>query len=354
MKNNSPFYYLLPILLVMNVLLISFNANAQKKVDSVVVATDTSLVSSNSILIKENSGRTSFFTGGKSTKYAGNTGIGIDKPKSKLTVYDPQKASIRLAQGFSSLSNFRTVGSNSTLSNFTIDELATSPDGIRSPGSVTLSAFWGNNTNWSNWSDYYSSFNVGSIFQNYLFSNRTCTSFDPDMSFMASQFEWYTHTAPCSNSATDLSMLLTSTGDLLVNHNGKYGGTLTSTGAAINGTCSVVKTDSSKAFSVFRNSTENFVVWSDGKVRAREVKITLASPFPDYVFANDYKLMGIYDLEKYVNENKHLPDMPTAKEVATNGLEVGEQNRMLTQKIEELTLYIIDLQKQVDELKKTK
>ena len=52
--------------------------------------------------------------------------------------------------------------------------------------------------------------------------------------------------------------------------------------------------------------------------------------------------------------NRHLPDIPSAKEVEEEGVDVGEMNKLLLQKVEELTLYIIDLQKQIDELKSEK
>jgi hypothetical protein len=74
--------------------------------------------------------------------------------------------------------------------------------------------------------------------------------------------------------------------------------------------------------------------------------------WPDYVFEHDYNLMGISELEKYVTENKHLPGIPNKEDVCKNGQDVGEINRLLLEKLEEMTLYIIDLQKQIDELKK--
>ena len=91
----------------------------------------------------------------------------------------------------------------------------------------------------------------------------------------------------------------------------------------------------------------------DGTVCAKEVRVSLnGSPcWPDYVFSKDYDLMSLKELSSYVIENSHLPDIPSAEEVQQNGVELGEMNTLLLQKIEELTLYILDLQKQIDELK---
>ena len=94
----------------------------------------------------------------------------------------------------------------------------------------------------------------------------------------------------------------------------------------------------------------------NGTVLAKAVRVTTnATYWPDYVFGNDYKMMTISELESYVNENKHLPGIPSASEVEEEGsVDLGEMNTLLLQKVEELTRYIIDLQKQIDELKNGK
>jgi hypothetical protein len=87
-----------------------------------------------------------------------------------------------------------------------------------------------------------------------------------------------------------------------------------------------------------------------GKVACKEVEVTL-SYFPDYVFASDYKLRSLYDVENFIKANNHLPDVPSASEVTSNGLNLGDMNATLLQKVEELTLYMIQLQKENDALK---
>lgn len=101
------------------------------------------------------------------------------------------------------------------------------------------------------------------------------------------------------------------------------------------------------------NSTlgNGFYCSQAGQVRTKEIVVTLTG-WSDYVFDSDYKLMPLGELERYVKANKHLPNIPTAGEVESDGVNVGEMNALLLEKIEELTLYIIDLQKQIDELKK--
>lgn len=102
--------------------------------------------------------------------------------------------------------------------------------------------------------------------------------------------------------------------------------------------------------------TENlgsFKLAVDGKIGAREVQVTLSNPFPDYVFDSKYKLRSLSSLENYINENKHLPNIPSAAEVEKKGgVELGQLNTKLLEKVEELTLYIIEINKKVEKLEK--
>ncbi len=92
----------------------------------------------------------------------------------------------------------------------------------------------------------------------------------------------------------------------------------------------------------------------EGKVGAREfiaVSTDLIN-WPDYVFQKNYELMPLSDLENYISNNQHLPDVPSASEVEINGIALGEMNSKLLQKIEQLTLYIIDQNKKIENLQK--
>lgn len=88
-----------------------------------------------------------------------------------------------------------------------------------------------------------------------------------------------------------------------------------------------------------------------GIIRAKEVLVDLNGSCPDYVFEQNYNLMSLADLKAYIDTNKHLPEIPSAKETEENGINLSEMNMLLLKKVEELTLYILDLQQQVEQLK---
>ena len=94
--------------------------------------------------------------------------------------------------------------------------------------------------------------------------------------------------------------------------------------------------------------TDNFKLSVDGKIRATEIEVSLSSGWADYVFADDYKLDPLVEVEKFIKVNNHLPNVPSAIEVAENGVNLGEMDAILLRKIEELTLYIIELEKKVE------
>nr|WP_162989049.1 hypothetical protein [Pedobacter schmidteae] len=82
-----------------------------------------------------------------------------------------------------------------------------------------------------------------------------------------------------------------------------------------------------------------------GKIRAQEIKVENTN-WPDYVFAKDYLLPTLAETEKHIKEKGHLPGIPSAEEVKTNGIDIGEMNAKLLQKIEELTLHLIEMKKE--------
>ncbi len=91
----------------------------------------------------------------------------------------------------------------------------------------------------------------------------------------------------------------------------------------------------------------------DGLILAKEVKIAIANThWADYVFEKEYKLMPLKDVEKFIANNKHLPEVPNTLEVENNGIDVVEINATLLKKVEELTLYLIEQNKRLEKLEK--
>ncbi|GAB3909951.1 hypothetical protein [Mucilaginibacter boryungensis] len=84
----------------------------------------------------------------------------------------------------------------------------------------------------------------------------------------------------------------------------------------------------------------------NGTIHSKEVKINL-SGLPDYVFKRNYHLPTLAEVKTYIDKNSHLPEIPSAQEVEKNGLNLGEMNKLLLKKVEELTLYLIDKDKEV-------
>jgi hypothetical protein len=111
--------------------------------------------------------------------------------------------------------------------------------------------------------------------------------------------------------------------------------------------------------SLFVNSGGNFGIGTtnpqnkldvNGTIHAREVKVDLTG-WSDFVFHPSYQLKPLIEVEKFIKTNGHLEDIPSAAEVEQNGVNVGEMQKLLLQKVEELTLYVIELKKENEQLK---
>lgn len=90
---------------------------------------------------------------------------------------------------------------------------------------------------------------------------------------------------------------------------------------------------------------------SNGLLRAREIMVDLDN-WPDYVFEKEYKLLSTDELRSYIDEHQHLPNVPSAREVEEEGVGLGELNKKLLEKVEELTLYMLQQQEEIEQLKK--
>ncbi|MBI2722656.1 MAG: hypothetical protein HYX39_10825 [Bacteroidetes bacterium] len=137
-------------------------------------------------------------------------------------------------------------------------------------------------------------------------------------------------------------------------------------------------TPNTKAISVFNNNSHQYVfsvypsgythigslttanpaagykLTVDGKIGSREVLVSLQNPWPDYVFEKNYKLTSLDAVQAYVKENKHLPNIPAAAELNKNecSLNLGQMQSKQMEKIEELYLYLFEMKKEMEELKK--
>lgn len=90
---------------------------------------------------------------------------------------------------------------------------------------------------------------------------------------------------------------------------------------------------------------------NQGLLQTREVKVDLQN-WPDYVFTADYSLMPLWEVEKFIQREGHLPKVPPAAQIEAEGLELGVMNKLLMEKVEELTLYLIEQEKRLQELQR--
>lgn len=152
-----------------------------------------------------------------------------------------------------------------------------------------------------------------------------------------------------------------------ISHLGE-GGNILST--RIGGTSAGIGTFSNTNMRIFCNSTSAMLIAAatgnvgigtdnptyklsvNGNIRSKEVVVEIG--WADYVFDKEYKLRSLPEVENYIKEHNHLPGIPSAKEIETNGLQLGDTQKKMMEKIEELTLYIIEMKKEIELLKKDK
>jgi hypothetical protein len=102
------------------------------------------------------------------------------------------------------------------------------------------------------------------------------------------------------------------------------------------------------------SNMDGYKLFVEEGILTEKVKVAVknSDEWFDNVFEPSYKIMPIKDLETYIKNNKHLPEIPTTSDVLKDGIDIGKMNGLLLKKVEELTLYMIDLKKQLDETKK--
>ncbi|MCY7293751.1 MAG: hypothetical protein LH615_16360, partial [Ferruginibacter sp.] len=97
-----------------------------------------------------------------------------------------------------------------------------------------------------------------------------------------------------------------------------------------------------------------YLLTVNGKIGAREIKVSIQNPWPDYVFDKSYKVQSLESLEKYLIKHKHLPNIPSAEELKKEecGLDLAEMQSKQMEKIEEIYLHLIEMNKEIESLKK--
>jgi hypothetical protein len=98
--------------------------------------------------------------------------------------------------------------------------------------------------------------------------------------------------------------------------------------------------------------SEDYRLYVFTGIRTEKVRVDYRSNWADYVFAPSYKLRPLSEVEAFIQKNQHLPDVPSAKEIHEKGIDLGEMHKIQMQKIEELTLYLLEIKKENDSLKK--
>ncbi len=178
------------------------------------------------------------------------------------------------------------------------------------------------------------------------------------------------------NSAGDTLLKMQDNGRMGIGFNGSgYGRTLN-----IQGGANYYADATTFGGAVFPDGNHNLIIWSDnqgagqnvvlqpswgqvtvgtytpaagykvsvaGKIICTEARVQLQTSWPDYVFADDYQLPSLESVEKFVQQNKHLPNIPAAAEVEKQGFDLGDMNRKLLEKVEQLTLHLIAMEKEI-------
>lgn len=96
----------------------------------------------------------------------------------------------------------------------------------------------------------------------------------------------------------------------------------------------------------------NYKLFVREGIRTEAIRVDVATNiWSDYVFEKDYKLRSLSEVESFIKNKKHLPGIPSAAEVVNTGIDLAEMDAKLLSKIEELTLYLINQQKEIEKLK---
>jgi hypothetical protein len=272
---------------------------------------------------------------GSNPDYFASVGIGS-------TPFSTDRLYVRGFGNNSSSYAFR-VANKDTISIFCVKDDENSGFGITTPGSKVV-------IKGKDHSDDYSSLNVTNDQDGSLLFVRNDGNVgigddipDASLKIHSSGSTDQTYALKIENNAQTPLQLLTVRDDGLVT----FGGDLEIDGKLKLGPRRVQGPDDPSAY------YDTYFLSVDGTILTSEVVVTDKAEdwMPDYVFNENYPLMPLDEVEKNIKKNHHLPGIPSAKEVAKHGIKIGEMQSALLQKIEELTLYTIELKKEIDQLK---
>ena len=120
-------------------------------------------------------------------------------------------------------------------------------------------------------------------------------------------------------------------------------------GSSINGNVLVIN-GSDGSVGINTASTFGYKFAINGTAIATSMTVKAYGTWPDYVFKKTYRLPSLTAIKTYIDQNHHLPEMPSEQQVVKDGINLGEMNKLLTKKVEELTLYLIEQNKRIEKL----
>ena len=159
---------------------------------------------------------------------------------------------------------------------------------------------------------------------------------DPNNQGQAFLFATWDNQSPSESYGNDVKFTIYTEGTIDINSTGNF-----SNASPLYEVLSINATSKNVGIGV-SSPTEKLEV--NGNIRTQEIKVE-ASPWPDHVFEDHYLLPSLKQTEDYIKTNKHLPGIPPARQVAEEGISLGKMNAKLLEKIEELTLHVIELEK---------
>lgn len=251
-------------------------------------------------------------------------------------------------------STIRLFGDNHPTHGGSIDLVSNPPGGNYNSNGWTFSTHYN-----GNWGEALTLKNDGTLIPNGL------------IEFKANQNNWHRH---ISGNSENGGLYITAysgwnNGASIIMNSDNNGGHMaftSTTGNGPDGTAFIFNTNgvSSEAVLIRNNGKvriggtgmnmdPDYKLFVETGIMTEKLKVAVrnSTSWSDYVFADDYELKSLNEVESYINDNKHLPDVPSAEEVTKDGIDVATMDATLLRKIEELTLYVIQQQKEINELK---